>query len=202
MLKNDINKSYDSAMLLERIVISDAKTYAERIINKAHAAEARAKAAAGDNAKREAQELEKNRCSQISSEYAHKLTEQEMTFRKALIAKRNEIQDSVFGAVEDGLRKFVKSGQYSEFVKKRLMSLKDGGVSADITAYISSCSDDADTVKSVFPHAETVVADDILIGGIRVCDNESSVMYDLTLDSGFEAEKLRFPELSGLKITD
>ena len=133
------------------------------------------------------------------------VTEHTANCRTQLLKKREEIQNAVFDRLRKKIIEFTASDEYAEFLKRTLLSLKNGelsGKSDGIEIIISKNPADKTAALEIFSKAEIKVSDDIRLGGFVVRDIENGVMYDLTLDSSFELKKSDFPAVSGLKISD
>lgn len=202
MLHNDMNKAYATALNLERTVIRDAEKKAEEIIKNAKAAEKEAIDAATEKAKLDAMQFEQRRKSEILAKYTNTVTEHTAVCRTELIKKRGEIQNAVFDSLREKIIAFTQSDKYEEFSKNTLSELKRRRLSDNIEISVSKLPADKAAAKECFPKASVTVSDDIILGGFIVSDRESGIMYDLTLDSSFDAEKSEFPAVSGLRITD
>lgn len=205
MLQNDMYKVYQTALNLERTVIDDAEKKAEKLISEAQAAEKEAISAAAESARLDAEQYEHRQRAKILAEYSNMVTEHTANCRTQLLKKREEIQNAVFDRLRKKIIEFTASDEYAEFLKRTLLSLKNGelsGKSDGIEIIISKNPADKTAALEIFSKAEIKVSDDIRLGGFIVRDIENGVMYDLTLDSSFDLKKSDFPAVSGLKISD
>ncbi len=195
-------KSYDRVLSLERIVIEDAKKTAEKMVSNAKAEEKKALADARAAARAKADKYERRRRAEIDAKYSDILNEYRAACRVELIKKRDDIQKNVFEKLERMLRGFISSDEYEKYIGDKLEKFDKSALSDDILVIVSDNDTDFKAVAAAFPNAKTEVSDSIKLAGCIICDRSAGIMYDLTLDSGFEHAKSEFPAVSGLRISD
>ncbi len=199
MDKNNISKV---ATNLEKTVLRDAEMQAAQIIKQAKANEK----AAIDKAEREAKILAAqyltNHKAQISAEYSNLVTEREADCKTKLIRKRMEIESKIYDALFNRVSNFAKSEDYVHFMEVNITKIDKDSLSECVTVYISKNNIDQEIAKKHFSDFDIKISDDIVLGGIKLCDNINGIVYDMTLDLRFKESMTDFLTVSELKIPE
>lgn len=200
MLLHDIDKTYDTVTSIERTVLKDAERQAENMIAAAQKEEKKALRAAKAQAKREVIAFEQKSRADISAAAGRKYAEYAEECRKKLILKRTEIKNEVFCKLKDRLCAYVQTPEYEAQIGRRLAQVKEKVANGQLSVAVSRVPADARAAGAVFPGLALTETDSIAIGGCIVTDHSAGIVYDLTLDSDYQAMQEQFPEISGLSI--
>lgn len=196
----DTEKTYQTALYLKKIVIADAESRAADIVAEAKAAEKAAVRAAKLKARTEAQKLETERKAAIKARSQNAISDYEADCKKRLMDERSRIRAEVESRLKERLAAFSATAEYGKLLTKKLSELSEK-LGDDVCAeYAGDAAKSA--LAAVLPRAEAKESARITLGGCVVTDRESGIEYDLTLDAGFESAAERFPEISGLEITE
>jgi len=128
------------------------------------------------------------------SVYLRDVSKAELNMKKSIIEHRDEIADTVFGAVEKRLAEFRKDQKYVNLLIKNLLLMH---VSDNSEIFLSP--DDmkyADTLKKAIPscNAKFLPDEKILLGGLAVYNAEKGIISDKTFDSAVEEQRRVFTE--------
>ena len=198
MLNHDFNKAYETAVSLEATVIRDAEAKAKRITEEIKARKIEVIKEKKLEAEQCAAHFEMTEKKRIDAEIKNRIDDKKTQATRELLKKRADIQKKVFDSVYSRVLEFAKTEEYRVFIDTLAKRVKECGVSDDITVFVSKNPIDSEAAMRHFGKAE--VDYDIQLGGIKVRDNARSVLFDLTLDYRFEAEKGEFLNISALKI--
>ena len=142
--------------------------------------------------------------SMISREIAGK----EIAGKKALLERRNAIENEVFQRAAAKIEEFTKTDAYKTYLRKaaieaRKVFAKCGEEKMGATViYIrdrdKKCSP---LIKTAFGDCTVKVAQDILLGGLRAENTEIGRVVDVTLDVALQQQHEWFAENSGLTIS-
>lgn len=128
----------------------------------------------------------------VSKNKAHSngvISSARLSIRKKLCEKRNNITEDVFRSAREKLAEFTKSEEYKTFLQKSAEALKEE-LSAGAELFVRE--EDmkyADMIKEAYGENCSVSADDdIVIGGIKGKDADSSLMADDTLDGRLNSQ--------------
>ena len=192
----DSEKTYQTALVLEKIVLADAESRAAQIVAEAKAAEKAAVRDAKRKARTEAQRFESESTAAIRARSQNAISDYEADCKKRLIDERSRIQREVEKRLCERLCEYSDTAEYEKALNAKLDAL---ALPRTCTAVYRGKAAEA-AVKARFSDAKE--AEDIRLGGCVITNAESGVVYDLTLDAGFEDAVARFPEISGLEITE
>lgn len=145
---------------------------------------------------------------EIRSMISRELAGKEMQGKKALLERRNAIEDEVFAKAAAKLEEFTKTDAYKTYLRKaaqeaRKAFAKSGEENLESTViYIrdrdKKCSP---LIKTAFGAACTVKVDQsIVLGGLRAENTEIGRVVNVTLDMALEQQHDWFAENSGLTI--
>jgi V/A-type H+-transporting ATPase subunit E len=146
---------------------------------------------------------------EIRSMISRELASKELEGKKALLARRTAIENSVFEKAAEKLEEFTKTDAYKTYLRKaaaeaRKAFAKCGEDSlASTIIYIRNrdkkCSP---LIKTAFGSECTVKVDqNIVLGGLRAENAEIGRVVNVTLDAALEEQHEWFAENSGLTIS-
>ena len=126
------------------------------------------------------------------SVYLRDVSKAELNMKKSVIGHRDELADTVFGAVEKRLAEFRKDQKYVNLLIKNLLLMH---VSDNSEIFLSP--DDmkyADTLKKAIPscNAKFLPDEKIHLGGLSVYNAEKGIISDKTFDSAVEEQRRVF----------
>ncbi len=126
------------------------------------------------------------------SVYLCDVSKAELNMKKSVIGHRDELADTVFGAVEKRLAEFRKDQKYVNLLIKNLLLMH---VSDNSEIFLSP--DDmkyADTLKKAIPscNAKFLPDEKIHLGGLSVYNAEKGIISDKTFDSAVEEQRRVF----------
>ena len=126
------------------------------------------------------------------SVYLRDVSKAELNMKKSVIEHRDELADTVFGAVEKRLAEFRKDQKYVNLLIKNLLLMH---VSDNSEIFLSP--DDmkyADTLKKAIPscNAKFLPVEKIHLGGWSVYNAEKGIISDKTFDSAVEEQRRVF----------
>ena len=119
--------------------------------------------------------------------------------KAALAEMRKKVTDEVFAGAFDGIKRFVQTDAYAEFLEKSASSM--GGLYDGKAEILIRKADDGFKpliLKAFGKPADFVYDDSIVLGGIKVHFADKAVIADDCLDSRLEAQKKNFINTSGL----
>lgn len=137
----------------------------------------------------------RNECNRILSENAQGVAKDNAESRRSIIAKRNELTDTVFDEVVTKLDTFTNSDEYKKYILSAYEKIV-GEFSQPVCIFARDC--DLDTVKSVIP-CEVFADKNIRYGGIKAKISDTAVI-DFTFDTKITAERREFASKSGLIV--
>lgn len=146
---------------------------------------------------------------EIRSMISRELANKELEGKKQLLARRTEIENSVFEKASAKLEEFTKTDAYKTYLRKaaaeaRKVFVKSGEDKLSSTIiYIrdrdKKCSP---LIKTAFGSDCTVKVDQsIVLGGLRAENAEIGRVVNVTLDLALEQQREWFAENSGLTIS-
>ena len=145
---------------------------------------------------------------EVRSMISRELAGKEIAGKKALIERRNAIENEVFQRAAAKLEEFTKTDAYKTYLRKaaieaRKVFAKCGEEKMGATViYIrdrdKKCSP---LIKTAFGDCTVKVAQDILLGGLRAENTEIGRVVDVTLDVALQQQHEWFAENSGLTIS-
>ena len=120
--------------------------------------------------------------------------------KKKLLLKRNEMTEDIFSEVEDRILVFVATQGYQEKVERDIKSVQDK-LQGSVTVLMKSGDKSQELCRKMIPQANIEIDRSIRLGGIIIVLNDERKRLDFTFDRMLEAEKERFRETDGLKIS-
>ena len=147
------------------------------------------------------------RTGEVRSMISRELAEKESAGKKALLARRNEIEKEVFERAAAKLEEFTKTDAYKTYLRRAAIEAKKAFIRcgeehmASTVIYIrdrdKKCSP---LIKTAFGDCTVKVDPDIILGGLRAENTEIGRVLDVTLDVTLEQQHEWFAENSGLTI--
>ena len=147
------------------------------------------------------------RTGEVRSMISRELAEKERAGKKALLARRNEIEKEVFERAAAKLEEFTKTDAYKTYLRRAAIEAKKAFIRcgeehmASTVIYIrdrdKKCSP---LIKTAFGDCTVKVDPDIILGGLRAENTEIGRVLDVTLDVTLEQQHEWFAENSGLTI--
>ena len=147
------------------------------------------------------------RTGEVRSMISRELAEKESAGKKALLARRNEIEKEVFERAAAKLEEFTKTDAYKTYLRRAAIEAKKAFIRcgeehmASTVIYIrdrdKKCSP---LIKTAFGDCTVKVDPDIILGGLRAENTEIGRVLDVTLDVTLEQQHEWFAEHSGLTI--
>ena len=138
--------------------------------------------------------------SKIRKEDNERVRMAEFDAKKALLKKREEIIDDVFGEASRKLYEFKGSPEYGEWLKKRLKKAVLEAGEGKKQAYLTEA--DCAAVSGELPEGVAVeaVPEKEFWGGVRVRNLEKGIMVDYSFYELLQAQRADFLQNSGLVI--
>ena len=147
------------------------------------------------------------RTGEVRSTISRELAEKESTGKKALLARRNAIENEVFERAAAKLEEFTKTDAYKTYLRRAAIEAKKTFIKcgeehmASTVIYIrdrdKKCSP---LIKTAFGDCTVKVDPNIVLGGLRAENAEIGRVLDVTLDVNLEQQHEWFAEHSGLTI--
>ena len=147
------------------------------------------------------------RTGEVRSMISRELAEKESAGKKALLARRNEIEKEVFERAAAKLEEFTKTDAYKTYLRRAAIEAKKAFIRcgeehmASTVIYIrdrdKKCSP---LIKTAFGDCTVKVDPDIILGGLRAENTEIGRVLDVTLDVTLEQQHEWFAENSGVTI--
>ncbi len=145
---------------------------------------------------------------EVRSMISRELAGKEIAGKKALIERRNAIENEVFQRAAAKLEEFTKTDAYKTYLRKAAIEArkvfagcgeeKMGATVIYIRDRDKKCSP---LIKTAFGDCTVKVAQDILLGGLRAENTEIGRVVDVTLDVALQQQHEWFAENSGLTIS-
>ena len=147
------------------------------------------------------------RTGEVRSMISRELAEKESAGKKALLARRNAIEQEVFERAAAKLEEFTKTDAYKTYLRRAAIEAKKTFIKcgeehmASTVIYIrdrdKKCSP---LIKTAFGDCTVKVDPNIVLGGLRAENAEIGRVLDVTLDVNLEQQHEWFAEHSGLTI--
>ena len=147
------------------------------------------------------------RTGEVRSMISRELAENEIAGKKALLARRNAIENEVFERAAAKLEEFTKTDAYKTYLRRAAIEAKKTFIKcgeehmASTVIYIrdrdKKCSP---LIKTAFGDCTVKVDPNIVLGGLRAENAEIGRVLDVTLDVNLEQQHEWFAEHSGLTI--
>lgn len=145
---------------------------------------------------------------EVRSMISRELAGKEIAGKKALLERRNAIENEVFQRAAAKLEEFTKTDAYKTYLRKAAIEArkvfvrcgeeKMGATVIYIRDRDKKCSP---LIKTAFGDCTVKVAQDILLGGLRAENTEIGRVVDVTLDVALQQQHEWFAENSGLTIS-
>lgn len=145
---------------------------------------------------------------EVRSMISRELAGKEIEGKKALLERRNAIENEVFQRAAAKLEEFTKTDAYKTYLRKAAIEArkvfvgcgeeKMGATVIYIRDRDKKCSP---LIKTAFGDCTVKVAQDILLGGLRAENTEIGRVVDVTLDVALQQQHEWFAENSGLTIS-
>ena len=147
------------------------------------------------------------RTGEVRSMISRELAEKESAGKKALLARRNAIEQEVFERAAARLDEFTKTDAYKTYLRRAALEARKAFIKcgeehlASTVIYIrdrdKKCSP---LIKTAFGDCTVKVDPTILLGGLRAENTEIGRVLNVTLDVSLEQQHEWFAENSGLTI--
>lgn len=111
------------------------------------------------------------------------ISEYNLQKKKEIYSQRKEYQNSVFESAKKELIEFTKSDNYKVFLEKSINNLSDKVGKNTIVFCSADDKKFEDLIKNAFPDSNIEIDTTIQIGGIKIKDNDKSIIIDDTLDT-------------------
>ena len=103
--------------------------------------------------------------------------------KKDLYSKRKEYHNLVFEEAKNELIEFTNTDDYTHFLEKSLGTLSDKVGNNTTVFYSKNDAKYENLIKKFFSEADIRIDPTIEIGGLKVEDNDKSILIDDTLDT-------------------
>ena len=147
------------------------------------------------------------RTGEVRSMISRELAEKESTGKKALLARRNAIENEVFERAAAKLEEFTKTDAYKTYLRRAAIEAKKTFIKCGEEHMTSTVIYIRDRDKKCSPLIKTAFGDctvkvdpNIVLGGLRAENAEIGRVLDVTLDVNLEQQHEWFAEHSGLTI--
>ena len=147
------------------------------------------------------------RTGEVRSMISRELAAEESAGKKALLARRNAIEQEVFERAAARLDEFTKTDAYKTYLRRAALEARKAFIKcgeehlASTVIYIrdrdKKCSP---LIKTAFGDCTVKVDPTILLGGLRAENTEIGRVLNVTLDVSLEQQHEWFAENSGLTI--
>jgi ATP synthase (E/31 kDa) subunit. len=144
---------------------------------------------------------------EVRSMISRELAAKESAGKKALLARRNAIENEVFERAAAKLEEFTKTDAYKTYLRKAAIEARKAFVKCgeehlvETVIYIrdrdKKCSP---LIKTAFGDCTVKVDPTIVLGGLRAENAKIGRVLDMTLDVSLEQQHEWFAENSGLTI--
>ena len=148
------------------------------------------------------------RTGEVRSMISREIAGKEIAGKKALLERRNAIENEVFQRAAVKIEEFTKTDAYKTYLRKAAIEVrkvfarcgeeKMGATVIYIRDRDKKCSP---LIKTAFGDCTVKVAQDILLGGLRAENTEIGRVVDVTLDVALQQQHEWFAENSGLTIS-
>ncbi len=138
---------------------------------------------------------EMNRC---EANFKKEMSACDYDMKKSVLNYRNNLITEFFSDIEAQLRDFVKSAEYSGFLKRSLEKIR-ASIAIDSATVVFARPCDVDDVRSM-TSCEVTPDNSIRLGGLRAVCRQKNVLCDVTLDAALEDEKRLFSEKTELRL--
>ncbi len=148
------------------------------------------------------------RTGEVRSMISRELAAKESAGKKALLARRNDIEKEVFARAAAKLDEFTKTDAYKTYLRKAAIEARKAFVkcgeehlSATVIYIRDRDKKCSPLIKTAFGDCTVKVDPNIILGGLRAENAEIGRVLDVTLDVSLEQQHEWFAENSGLTIS-
>lgn len=184
-------------MALAKAVIEKAEQDSNKITENARALEQKTIHRIKNEAMAKARLDIQKQAEKIELEAKAEITEKSAKAKKQLLELRCEIQQKVEKRLKDKLAEFMRTDGYIEYLKDKA---RDIPKKPGLKVLISGSEADSAAAKALFEGADISVDTHIRIGGMMVVDDQSSLIYDITLDKSLALAMQQFLSVAGTDI--
>ena len=184
-------------MALAKAVIEKAEQDSNKITENARALEQKTIHRIKNEAMAKARLDIQKQAEKIELEAKAEITEKSAKAKKQLLELRCEIQQKVEKRLKDKLAEFMRTDGYIEYLKDKA---RDIPKKPGLKVLISGSEADSAAAKALFEGADISVDTHIRIGGMMVVDNQSGLIYDITLDKSLALAMQQFLSVAGTDI--
>lgn len=184
-------------MALAKAVIEKAEQDSNKITENARALEQKTIHRIKNEAMAKARLDIQKQAEKIELEAKAEITEKSAKAKKQLLELRCEIQQKVEKRLKDKLAEFMRTDGYIEYLKDKA---RDIPKKPGLKVLISGSEADSAAAKALFEGADISVDTHIRIGGMLVVDDQSSLIYDITLDKSLSLAMQQFLSVAGTDI--
>lgn len=184
-------------MALAKAVIEKAEQDSNKITENARALEQKTIHQIKNEAMAKARLDIQKQAEKIELEAKTEITEKSAKAKKQLLELRCEIQHKVEKRLKAKLAEFMRTDGYIDYLKDKA---KDIPKKPGLKVLISGSDADSAAAKALFEGASISVDPHIKIGGMLVVDDQSSLIYDITLDKSLALAMQQFLSVAGTDI--
>lgn len=184
-------------MALAKAVIEKAEQDSNKITENARALEQKTIHRIKNEAMAKARLDIQKQAEKIELEAKTEITEKSAKAKKQLLELRCEIQQKVEKRLKDKLAEFMRTDGYIEYLKDKA---RDIPKKPGLKVLISGSDADSAAAKALFEGADISVDTHIRIGGMMVVDDQSGLIYDITLDKSLALAMQQFLSVAGTDI--
>ncbi len=184
-------------MALAKAVIEKAEQDSNKITENARALEQKTIHRIKNEAMAKARLDIQKQAEKIELEAKAEITEKSAKAKKQLLELRCEIQQKVEKRLKDKLAEFMRTDGYIEYLKDKA---RDIPKKPGLKVLISGSEADSAAAKALFEGADISVDTHIRIGGMMVVDDQSGLIYDITLDKSLALAMQQFLSVAGTDI--
>lgn len=181
----------------EHAVFADIEAEAAQILEKAREEHTRQLSETEARLVEEAFRKIQERVRRVDAEKVRLFAQDELSGKKQVLRRREELTESLFQTVEDEVHRFVESREYADFLQRWLkeeLSRPEFVCSGEVCVQLRS--DDmryAELLRQCTEVPVTVREDRaICFGGLSILLQEQGVLIDRTIDALLEEERSRF----------
>lgn len=121
--------------------------------------------------------------------------------KNAIYKKRLAYEDEIFRCAKAKILEFCDSEQYKDFLMRSANEILEVcGDKCDVYLNKKDFEIYAPEIKNMFSNCTVNADDSIELGGIKVRDNDRGILYDNSIDSKFEEQKVWFYDNAPLHI--
>lgn len=184
-------------MALAKAVIEKAEQDSNKITENARALEQKTIHQIKNEAMAKARLDIQKQAEKIELEAKTEITEKSAKAKKQLLELRCEIQQKVEKRLKAKLAEFMRTDGYIDYLKDKA---KDIPKKPGLKVLISGSDADSAAAKALFEGASISFDPHIKIGGMLVVDDQSSLIYDITLDKSLSLAMQQFLSVAGTDI--